>query len=454
MGSLFFEGKIPYIHGWDHKGISMYLINAFGYLIGFKNFIGIRILEILLILFTALFSFKELSKEYTKKSAFTAIVFGLLTLKYFFDGGNLTEEFGALLTMISAVLLLRKNQKRFDYYIIGALFVVNLTIRANLISFWIALFLAFIVQVLLKQRNVKEFFQVFFRMGIGALLFCAFLAAYFLITNSFSEFYHAAFTYNFSYSKLPFSKMLGSIISSSRKYELSIIMILALLISSIKFFRKKSNLLVLLLLFWIPMELFFSNMSGKMFAHYYMMWFPIIVLSTILIIRYFNVESISKEKRFVIFGICTFLCFQIPIFTSIISYKNVFSSKKGNSELASEFIKNNYKDKSLLVWGNEPLIYNLTAKKAVVKNFYQTIFKLKSPHTKSMIKDFEEGIKLSPPDLIVDVRTPSLLFLNSENDNEVGLEQRENLAPFLKFIQENYILADKKFNYNFYTKKE
>jgi hypothetical protein len=454
MGSLFFEGKIPYIDGWDHKGITIYLINALGYLIGFKSLIGIRILEIILILSTFLYSFKELSNKFSKKSVFVAVIFGLLTLKYFFDGGNLTEEYGALFTMVSAVILFKNKQNRYDLYIVGALFIVNLTIRANLISFWIALFLAYSMQLILKQKSVKEYLQSFLKMGIGAFFFCLFLAIYFIVTDSFTEFYKAAFTYNFSYSKSSFPKVIGYIISSSRTYTVSIVMILALLITIVKLLKKKSNLLILLLLFWVPIEFYFSNMSGKMYAHYYIMWFPIVVLSTILIINYFKIEFIKKEKEYILFIICLFFFFQIPIYSTLGSYKKIFDDKKSDSVLASEFINNNYKNKTILVWGNDPLIYNLTNKKAPVKNFYQTIFKLKSPHTKSMIKDFTNQIRLSLPDIIVDVKTPSLLFLDKENINAISIEQQNNLEPFISLVKENYILINKNFNYYFYSKKK
>ena len=129
MGTLFFDGKLPYLDGWDHKGISMYFINALGYLIGFKHLIGIRILEVILIVYSFLSIFKTVSKKYTQQIAFIGVVFGLFSLRYFFDGGNMTEEYGALFVLISLSLLIKEKIKTIDYILIGVLFLVILLLE-------------------------------------------------------------------------------------------------------------------------------------------------------------------------------------------------------------------------------------------------------------------------------------------------------------------------------------
>lgn len=452
MGTLLFEGKIPYIDGWDHKGISLYLINAFGYLLGFKNYIGIRILELILIAFSFLNIYKTLSFKYSKKAAFIAVSFGLLALRYFFDGGNLTEEYGAIFVLFAVSLLLKKEQKTIDYIVIGALFVINFTIRANLISFWVALFLALILFYIIKKKQLLNLANTFLKIGLGIVIGCGFLAIYFLITDSFTEFYNAAFTYNFSYAKQSIVATLSGIIKSTRTYEVALITLLALLISLVSIVKKRIQFVSILLLFWIPIELYFSNMSGKGFAHYYMMWVPIIVLSTAYIINYFSDEKIAKEKQLVVLLIASFLFFQIPIFNTISSYKNLISAKKSNNELIANHVNTTYKDKSILVWGNESTIYNLTDKRAPVANFYQTLFKLNSSITEQMIVDFTNQIKENQPEIIIDVRTPSLLFLDKSNSNKIDIKQQENLIDFFTFFNKNYQLKETKSGVDFYIK--
>ena len=453
MGTLLFEGKIPYIDGWDHKGISLYFINALGYLIGFKNYVGIRILELILISYSFLNIYKIFCIQFSKKIAFIAVSFGLLTLRYFFDGGNLTEEYGAIFVLLSLSLLLKKEHQTLDYLIIGFLFVINFTIRANLISFWIAMFFAFILFYFIKKKEFQKLIIIFLKIGLGIVIGCSFLAIYFLITDSFTDFYNAAFTYNFSYSKQSIGTTISSIIKSTRTYEVSLIMLLALLISVVSIIKKRLNFITILLLFWIPIELYFSNMSGRGYPHYFMMWVPTIVLSTAFVVNYFKAEFISKEKRFVVVLITTFLFFQIPIFNTISAYKNLLSSKKSNNELIADYVNSTYKSKSILVWGNESTIYNLTDKRAPVTNFYQTLFKVNSPITKQMIADFTTQIKINPPEIIIDVKTHSLLFLDKSNSSKIDSFQQENLKDFFTFFSNKYQFVETKNGANFYFKK-
>ena len=96
MGRLLVNGFIPYVDGWDHKGISLYFINALGYLIGLKSITGIRILELILISYSFLNFYKTIAQKYSELIAFISMTVGIFTLKYFFDGGNLTEEYGVI----------------------------------------------------------------------------------------------------------------------------------------------------------------------------------------------------------------------------------------------------------------------------------------------------------------------------------------------------------------------
>jgi len=452
MGSLLCKGKIPYIDGFDHKGISIYLINAFGYLIGFKNLIGIRILELGLMIASFLSLYKSIVINYSKKVAGTAIIFGLLTLKYFFDDGNLTEEYGAYFVLIALALVLKTKQNKLDYLIIGFLFVINFTIRANLIAFWPALFLALLITPLTNKNNIKTFKNQFIKMVFGALIAIGSLTIYFLVTHSFSNFYQDAFVYNFSYAKQSVSEIILSIISSTRRYEVSIIMILAFVISIVSFIKQRAVFLELLLIFWIPLELYLSNMSGKLFAHYYIMWMPLIIISVVVIFNYFKEVYLSNEQLIVIMIITVFLCFQIPIFMTLTSYKNMFSNNQTNTQKTVNYINDKYKDSSILVWGNETAIYNLTNKRATIPYFFQTFFKLESPQTKMMIEDFTNKIIAHSPDVIIDVKTSSLLFLDLSNQAIIEQNQKENLEPYFKFVNENYYLAESKFDADYYVR--
>ncbi len=453
MGTLFFEGKLPYIHGWDHKGISLYFINGLGYLLGFKNLIGIRILEFLLITFSFLQIYNTLKNKFSKNIAFLSVLFGLLAFAYFFDAGNLTEEYTATFILCCMSFLLKAQTTRVEYAIIGFLFVLSFTIRANLIAFWAALFFTLILQAIAKKEQIKTVFKKLIALSLGLISACILLGIYFLATDSFSEFYNAAFTYNFSYSKRSFAQTIGSIITSIRTYEVSILMLLAFLIALISILKKRATFISYLLVFWIPIELYLGNMSGKLYAHYYLMWVPIIVISTAFIADYLKDELISKEKRIVLISITAFLCFQIPLFLTANNYKKLIQGTENNSVKIADHINQQYTNKSILVWGSKAAIYNLTQKRATVPYFYQTFFKVNGPVTEQIIRDFTSQFIQNPPDLVIDAKTPSLLYIDKTNSDKIDTHQKENLKSFFTYLANNYELKEKQFGVDFYVKK-
>ncbi|NQX84801.1 MAG: glycosyltransferase family 39 protein [Flavobacteriaceae bacterium] len=453
MGSLFFEHKIPYVDAWDHKGIAMYLINAIGYLLGGQNFIGIRVLELLLIAYAFIAIYKSLCFRCSKSIAFVAITFGLLTLSYFFDGGNLTEEYGVIFVLIALSRVLKPQKSNLDWIIVGALFVINFTIRANLITFWIALFIALLLQNILKEKSLKKLWQPIIQMSKGVAVVSALLGVYFTYTSSFDAFYHAAFSYNFSYSSNGILQTINVIIKSLRLYEVSFLMILSLVISLVSIYRKRIDFITLLLLFWIPLELYFVNMSGKMFGHYYMMWVPIIILAMVYSLEYFKVEHLKKEPQIVILVTAVYLFFQVPIFNTVRTYKRILSNNSTKNELVADHLNANYQKASILVWGNECAVYTLTHKHAPVKNFYQTIFKIPSAITKELILDFTNEVIHAKPEVIVDIKTPSLLFLDQSNSSSISDFQKENLKAYFTFVEQYYTLSETYEGADFYTLK-
>tara|TARA_R110001632_G_scaffold97231_1_gene203713 strand:+ start:2146 stop:3612 length:1467 start_codon:yes stop_codon:yes gene_type:complete len=452
MGRLLVNGSIPYVDGWDHKGISLYFINAIGYLLGFKSIIGIKILELVLIGYSFLTFYKTLSKKYSEVIAFISMIVGIFTLKYFFDGGNLTEEYGVIFVLISLSLFLKNQLKTIDYAIIGALFIINITIRANLISFWAALFFVYCIQLFTKKASISQFLLTFLKMGYGAALVVLIYFVYFLSTNSLQEFIDAAFVFNFSYSDSTFVSTLTAIKRSLTRYHLSFIFLLGFLLSIVRFIKDKNRTLELLLIFWIPLEIYFSNMSNRLYAHYFLMWIPLLILSTIVIISAAKDRFNFSNKKILLASSFVFLvCFYVPIYMTFINYKSlIFDSKTNPSEKISQHILNNYKDDTLLVWGNKSSIYNLTNKTSPITFFYHSIFKLDTELIKTKINQFSKEISEKKPTLIIDAKRGGLIELDLSNINEIDTNQKRNLKEFLSIIKTQYVFKEEKFGVDFY----
>lgn len=321
MGKLIVDGGIPYIDGWDHKGISMYLIGAFGYgILGFKSFVGIRILELLLILYVFLQFFKNQTKSSSKTIALIAGIFGIFTMRYFFEEGNVTEEYALIFSLLSALVLLRKNISTWNYALVGALFIMSFTIRANLIAFWIALFLVYVTQLLLKQKKIKEVLLIFLKMAYGAAAASLGLMGYLLVTDSLTEFIDAAFVFNFSYSDASSSSgsTVIAIFNVMKKFHLSVILLIGFVVALLRFLKDKNRFLELLLLIWIPVELYLGNISHRIYGHYFLMWVPLMLFSVSIILQEVKERfQFSQWKIILGSGFVFALCFYVPVYLSV-----------------------------------------------------------------------------------------------------------------------------------------
>lgn len=456
MGRLLANGYIPYVDGWDHKGIFMYFINAAGYLLGFKSIVGIRILELILIFYSFSKIYHLLSEKYTKLIAFVSVVFGLFTMKYFFDGGNLTEEYGAIFTLISISLLLKEKIRTIDYAIIGALFVVNFTIRANLISFWVALFLLYLAKMLLRRISIKEFLITILKMGYGGATVVLSLLIYFISTNSLQAFYDAAFTFNFSYSEATVATTIKTVFFSMKKYHLSLILVVGFLICIKRSLRNKTGILEPLLIIWIPIELYFSNVSNRLYSHYFLMWVPLLVLSSSVILSEVKERFSFSNKKIIIGTSLVFVgLYYVPSYMALMDWNRVLLKPAiSNDKRISDYVKENYENESLVVFGNASEIYNNNNKKSPTTFFYQSIFKYNTDLIKEMTSKFSKEILQSQPALIIDTKRNGMLYLDESNDSLIDSGQKNNLKEFVSIIKSQYVLSEQKYGADFYTLKK
>lgn len=455
MGRLIVDGYIPYVDGWDHKGISLYFINAIGYLIGFKSILGIRILELILILYAFSKIFTILSVKFSEIISFIACGIGMLTMKYFLQGGNMTEEYGAIFTLIAISLLLKEKMKTLDYAIIGALFVINFTIRANLISFWVALFLMYFAQTVFRIIPLKTFLLNMLKMAYGGVTIVVLLLIYFLTTNSLQDFIDAAFVFNFSYSNSTFYSTLIAIFMSMKKYYLALILVCAFALSLIRFFKDKTRKLELLLLLWIPIELYFGNVSNRMYGHYFLMWVPLVILSMSVILSTLRAQyKFSKQKLLLVSSGIVVLCYFMPSYMVIKDWQRViFGQEETNGKKVSNHITNEYSEASLLIWGNSCHLYNNNHKKAPTTFFYHSAFKYHSDLVTEKAALFSKEILKNKPDLIVDTKRNGLVNLNGLGNDHIDDIQKRNLKEFLSIMKSYYVLKEHKYGMDFYVLK-
>ncbi len=94
VGKAIFNGKVPYRDVFDQKGFYLYFLYGIAYLISNTTFIGVLLLEAVLITFFLFGAYRVLTLYVKKKTAFLLLpLFGMVTLSsYSFYWGGSAEE--------------------------------------------------------------------------------------------------------------------------------------------------------------------------------------------------------------------------------------------------------------------------------------------------------------------------------------------------------------------------
>lgn len=142
VARLILRGGMPYRDTFDHKGPLIYLIDALGLIINRQ--VGIWIIEFCFSLVTVLFAFKTARVLGCGHiSSCVAVAVNVLTISYFFAGGNLVEEYACAFLMTSLYLFCKyfktKEIKTIELVICGVSFAAVCLLRINMIALWVVM---------------------------------------------------------------------------------------------------------------------------------------------------------------------------------------------------------------------------------------------------------------------------------------------------------------------------
>ncbi len=211
----------------------------------------------------------------------------------------------------------------------------------------------------------------------------------------------------------------------------------------------------MLLLLWIPIELYFGNVSNRMYGHYFLMWVPLVILSMSVILSTLRVQyKFSKQKLLVVSSGIVVLCYFMPSYMILKDWQRViFGQEETNGAKVSNHIANEYSEESILIWGNSCYLYNNNHKKAPTTFFYHSAFKYNSDLVTEKSALFSKEILQNKPDLIVDTKRKGLVNLSGLENDHIDDNQKRNLKEFLSIMTSYYVLKEHKYGMDFYVLK-
>ncbi|MDK6233468.1 ArnT family glycosyltransferase [Aerococcus sanguinicola] len=329
MGREMARGGVPYLDFTDHKGISIILANALGWLMPHVNrFGGIYWVELLsLLAFTGL-TYHMGRQVLDRPRSLLAVAVSLLVLDPLIESGNLTELYalaGIMLTLLAYLRYFEANSlPAWSYFLVGlsGAFVFNL--RANMIISWLPL-IALIFVHLLIHKNYAEMKRAVAWTSLGILTFILPVSLYLLYQGAFAEMVNFSILFNLQYlndSKLTTEEILMKLEEKLAFYHLLGLGGLGLLACLVKdrgrgqtYWRLGGYLLAFGATFYSTL------LSGRFYPHYFMVLVPFFSLLIIQALRLFDLKRGQALVNLVLIVLVAYL-FKYP---ADIFYNRVYS---------------------------------------------------------------------------------------------------------------------------------
>ena len=154
VGQTIRDGGMPYRDTFDHKGPFVYLINALG--LSINEQVGVWIVELAFLLLTFVFAY-ELARLFGggKRLSIVAVLACSCSLVYYFQGGNLVEEYACLGIIVSlyvfAKYFIRGAVHWYDLCMCGASFAFVCLLRINMVAIWAVMCVGVLIYCLQKR---------------------------------------------------------------------------------------------------------------------------------------------------------------------------------------------------------------------------------------------------------------------------------------------------------------
>jgi hypothetical protein len=447
IAKLMQNGQVPYLDGFDQKGLLLYVINYIGLCVGGKT--GIWIYEIISMFISIIYCYKiAIIVTNNRMVSFLTILCSFAILGIYFQGGNLSEEYALPFIAISLYIFIKhlfskeSSIKTANLIVLGSSFGAVIMLRPNMISVWIVYCVTISIKLIVEKRYkylIK--YPIYFCIGFFVVIIPCII--YLIENNAISDFMAQYYEYNFKYSSYNGIKSIlhSIIIFSSTNVFIISMFVYALLITNV---RKYNPFIVFSGATYLLLTFVLITISGNIFYHYGMILIPCFIIPVAYLLEYIRTNYLVKYNASIQLIVLLVIISTITN-THLVNFARYY---KGSAIRVAQykssiinglvpFIESNTTvNDQIIVFGNNNSIYFESNRYSASKYFYQYPSGIID---KRIATEFIEDIKLNAPILIVDC-----------NNN---INKTDMMAVFLKkYTDINY----EKYNiddYNVYLKR-
>ena len=457
IGQKMLDGEIPYRDLWDHKGVLIYLIYAFGLLVDINY--GVWLLGYFFLAGTIVGTYFLLTDIF--KNRINSLFSSLVVLWYLggvLDGGNSVEFFNMAFQLLSiyACWMFIKKRKQFFVFLIGVNAGLSFLLRPNEIAFAIAFILFVTGTKLLKGEDVA-LKKIILYLTLGGMVVLLPTIIWLLTNNAFGDFFEIVIQYNLAYSQVQTNKLGVLVLAIERFFGLFIVAISAWIWivwqhKNVKMDRHQTEFAYFLAVAF-PLTISLSLLSGRPYLHYFISWLLIqgVLLSFFLstFISRLN-ERNGKTGRFLLYilsGLLLVFTYTrawgswTPFIQSLIMERRFppIIRVEEPEYFYVEYIKNNTNDNDTLwVWGNA-LKYNVwTERKVPTRYIYTHPLAVSDYVQDDDILNIISALNATAPLILDTGMTDPVMFPITSNNYDVSIV----IFPLVQYIRDNYVLVD------------
>jgi len=301
MGKMFLKGMVPYVDFFDHKGPTLIFIEALGVSLSPDNArMGIFFLQIINLTLIQILIYHTARHFVSAVNSFSAVLVSLLIFSFTIQGGNSTEEYSILFTLLSLLLTVRfctsgnNKIKPLHIIIIGASAAALFWLRLNNMG-QICAYAVFMFIVLCRNKDWQGIQKLILSFTIGFLLVSLPIIIYYQMRDALPDMIYATFLFNLKYVKTESLQELDSVTSIILHIIKAWTSLGVLLIGGLVYFLKNRNFNIALLSVLMFAFGWFSTHLGPGLYHYMTLNIPCLVLGLALLLDVVTAHS-SKRK--------------------------------------------------------------------------------------------------------------------------------------------------------------
>lgn len=380
VAKVIVNGGMPYRDTFDHKGPLIYLIDACGLLISRQY--GVWVLELVSIFCILLIAYK-LSKLLScgRISAYLVVLMTSVGFLYYFDGGNITEEYACIFIALALYIFVKffrtDHAGNAELTLCGASFAAVFFLRANMVALWVVMCIGVLVHCLRnkKERELPRFVLWFV---FGVLIVTVPLMMWLIRNNSFHDFVDAYFKFNVLYSTNNERASITQKISTFAFFCSEAIAVITIPIL-VGFSLKEHNISDVLCLVSTVFSLTVMSMSGQKYLHYGLILIPLFTYSIARVLSVTEKAHLSERPSacpYVVASLCLVILLFAHTFVEISAAMIPVIKRSGVSmtdkRVADLILSNTDPEDKISVCGNHNILYLLSDRDSASVYSYQT----------------------------------------------------------------------------------